>query len=126
MANDHTSPKIKYLSWGKLEVEDSKVTYKDAKLWPGGSREWDWNETGTKHAPGIQIDDVQELVDNGAKTVILSRGMNQRLQTKDETLNWLNEHGVEAKVLQTEKAVESYNDLANNDEQVGALIHSTC
>lgn len=126
MTQNNTSPKIQNLSWGKLEVEDAKISYKDAKLWPGGSREWNWNETGTSHTPGIQINDVQELVDNGAKTVILSRGMKQRLQTQDETLNWLNEQGIEAKVLQTEKAVDTYNRLAEEDKPVGALIHSTC
>jgi len=126
MTQKNTSPKIQHLSWGKLDVEGTDITYKDAKLWPGGSREWNWNETGTDHTPGIQIDDVKELVDNGAKTIILSRGMNQRLQTKDETLNWLSEHGIETKILQTEKAVDTYNELASEDEPVGALIHSTC
>ena len=26
---------------------------KDFKLYPGGGREWDWSETGMRHAPGI-------------------------------------------------------------------------
>ena len=47
--------------------------YKDAKLFPGGSREWNWRETGTEHVPGIQPADVQELLDHGAKVVVLSR-----------------------------------------------------
>jgi len=39
--------------------------YKDAKLFPGGSCEWNWRETATEHVPGIQIADVQELLDRG-------------------------------------------------------------
>ncbi len=47
------SPKITHLSWGRLEVEGQDGPFKDAKLYPGGAREWDWNETGTSHEPGI-------------------------------------------------------------------------
>ena len=56
-----SSPAITHLSWGKLEVADHG-TFKDAKLWPGGARAWDWSETGTRHEPGIQPADVAELL----------------------------------------------------------------
>lgn len=122
-----TSPKISDLSWGSVEVDgpDGTETYRDAKLWPGGSRGWDWNETGTSHVPGIQPADVEEVVDNGAETVILSRGQNRRLQVQDETLEWLEERGVEVEVLESNEAVRRYNELAD-EADVGALIHSTC
>ena len=46
---------------------------KDFKLYRGGGRAWDWAETGTRHSPGIQPADVEELVARGATTVVLSR-----------------------------------------------------
>ena len=55
------SPKINHFSWGILEVEANTKPFKDAKLYPGGSREWDWNESVTRHVPGIQPADVEEL-----------------------------------------------------------------
>jgi len=119
------SPEVTHLSWGRLEVEGRDEPYKDAKLWPGGSRAWDWGETGTEHTPGVQPEDVEELVRHGAVRVILSRGMMRRLRVQDRTLAWLEERGVEAEVLPTEDAVERYNALAG-EEPVGALIHSTC
>ncbi|HKJ66769.1 MAG TPA: Mth938-like domain-containing protein [bacterium] len=118
------SPKITHLSWGQLQVEEG-ATYKDAKLWPGGSREWDWTETGTSHTPGVQPEDLEEILEHGAKTVILSRGMNRRLQVQQQTLEWLQNQGIEVHVLQTKEAVVKYNQLAET-EPVGALIHSTC
>ena len=123
-----TSPRIDHVSWGTLEVEevDDTTTYKDAKLWPGGSRQWDWSETGTSHVPGIQTADVKELVDKGADVVVLSKGMNRRLQIQSDTLEWLDDRGVETEVLETSEAVERYNELADEGEDVGALIHSTC
>lgn len=72
-----TSPEITHRSWGRIEVDDGEQRFKDAKLYPGGAREWDWRETGTSHAPGIQIADVEELLEHGSKTVILSRGVHE-------------------------------------------------
>jgi hypothetical protein len=58
---------------------------KDFKLYPGGGREWDWNETGTRHVPGIQPADVEELFAHGATVVVLSRGMDLRLHVDPAT-----------------------------------------
>lgn len=117
------SPRITNLRWGHIETDGN--TYKDAKLYPGGSRPWDWNETGTSHVPGIQPADVEELLEHDAKIIILSKGINERLQTKDETIDYLEQAGCEYHIMQTEKAVEKYNQLCGR-EPVGALIHSTC
>ncbi len=117
------SPRITNLSWGRLDVEDD--SFRDAKLFPGGSREWDWNETGTRHEPGIQPSDVEELLEHGATVVVLSRGFHERLGVCRETLRMLEDKGVFVHVEQTEGAVRLYNELREH-ERVGALIHSTC
>lgn len=118
------SPKIISFSWGMLKTSDGN-TYKDAKLFPGGSAEWDWNETGTRHVPGIQPADVQSLLDNDCKIIILSKGVNERLQTCKETEELLKDENIEYQILQTEEAIATYNKLAET-QRVGALIHSTC
>jgi hypothetical protein len=71
----NSSPRILHVSWGKLEVEGKTEPYKTQSFSRGGSREWNWRDTGTSHSPGIQIADVQELLEHGAKVVVLSRGM---------------------------------------------------
>ena len=124
-SDDSRSPRIEAISWGEVRVEGAAAPYRDAKTWPGGSRGWDWNETGTSHSPGIQPEDVEELLEHGAEQVVLSRGMNERLQVKDETLRMLERRGIPAHVLPTKEAVELYNGLAE-DEPVGGLFHSTC
>ena len=125
METSNRSPRIKEVSWGRLDVEGKAEPYKDAKLFPGGSHEWNWRETGTAHRPGIQIADVQELLDHGAKVVVLSRGMAECLHVPRETLNFLKERGITAHVLPTQHAVALYNKLAEN-ESVGGLFHTTC
>ena len=124
MAADVRSPLITHFSWGRLEVEGDR-RFKDAKLFPGGSREWDWRETGTDHVPGIQHADVEELLEHGAKVVVLSKGINERLQVCSETLEMLKQRGIDFYVLQTEQAVELYNKLRASSA-VGGLFHSTC
>jgi len=119
------SPEITHLSWGRLEVEDQGGPFKDAKLFPGGAREWDWNETGTEHEPGIQPADVEELLERGVTVVVLGKGFYERLRVRPETLRELKERNVAAHAEQTEEAVRLYNELSKS-ERVGALIHSTC
>ena len=118
------SPRISLLSWGRIEVE-GYPPFKDAKIFPGGAREWDWRETGTRHVPGIQPADVQELIERGARTVVLSKGVWERLQVCPETLEALSKNDIQVEVLQTEAAVERFNELREN-LAVGGLFHSTC
>ena len=50
------SPKILKMSWGSISVErigddgqpveGEEVSYRDVKVWPGGSCAWDWKKTG--------------------------------------------------------------------------------
>ncbi len=118
------TPRISGLAWGRIEIEGAGV-FKDAKVYPGGAREWDWRETGTRHVPGIQPADVAELVDRGATTVVLSKGVWERLDVQPSTLAWLRDKGVEVRVLQTEEAVTCFNELTEI-APVGGLFHSTC
>jgi hypothetical protein len=119
-----SSPRITALGWGKMEVEGFG-TFRDAKIFPGGAREWDWCETGTGHAPGIQPTDVRELLDHGATAIVLSQGMLKRLGICPETLELLKQQGVGVHVLPTQDAVDVYNDLRRT-EQVAGLFHTTC
>lgn len=119
------SPIIKHISWGKMDVEGLGIG-KDYKLYPGGGRAWDWSETGTRHVPGSQPADVEELIAKGCTVIVLSRGMDLVLQVCPETLTLLEERGITAYVAETRAAVEYYNSLAAQGIAVGGLFHSTC
>lgn len=119
------SLEITHLSWGRMEVQGESGPFRDAKLFPGGAREWDWNETGTEHDPGIQPADVEELLEHGVTVVVLGKDFYEKLRVRPETLQKLGERNVTAHVEQTEEVVRLYNELAKS-ERVGALIHSTC
>jgi hypothetical protein len=124
MSKETRSPRITHISWGRMEV-DGVGRGKDFKLYPGGGREWDWSETGTRHVPGIQPSDVTELLERGSTIIVLTRGMDLVLRTCPETLEMLRERGIAYHVEETRAAVELYNRLAEA-HAVGGLFHSTC
>lgn len=124
MNHEKRSPRILEISWGRMKV-DGLGTGKDFKLYPGGGREWDWAETGTRHAPGIQPADVEELLAHGATTVVLSQGMDKRLQVDPATYEYLERHSIKVYTAETGEAVKVYNELAEG-VLVAGLFHSTC
>ena len=121
---DRQSPRIIRVSWGRMQVEGLGAG-KDFKLYPGGGRVWDWAETGTRHSPGIQPADVDELVAHGATTVVLSQGMNKQLHVPPDTCRYLEERSITVHVAETREAVKIYNELTEG-ALVGGLFHSTC
>ena len=122
---DTTSPKILSLKWGKMEVE-TLGRGKDFKLWPGGGKDWNWQEHGTRHSPGIQKGDCEELLEHGCNVVVLSKGMFKRLKITPQALEYLEEKGVEVVTEDTKSAVKTYNSLAEEGRRVGGLFHTTC
>ncbi|MFP4614202.1 MAG: MTH938/NDUFAF3 family protein [Spirochaetaceae bacterium] len=124
MAERTVSPRILESRWGRVEV-DGFGTFKDVRLWPGGAAEWNWKTTGTAHKPGIQIADVADLPATGAEVVLLTRGRAGALGVKQETVDWLENQGLEVRVLDTTAAIEEYNRLRES-RRVAAVIHSTC
>ncbi|KAL2861009.1 uncharacterized protein BJX67DRAFT_386102 [Aspergillus lucknowensis] len=114
------SPKIKTITPSGLEVPDVGAGT-DFKLYPGGGRFWDWCETQTKLETGIQVTDVEELVQNGATTVVISRGLKNELQIQAETLRYLAERDITVLVANTQRAVELYCALVDTTP-VGALF----
>lgn len=122
---DQRSPRVQAHDWGSVEVE-GLGRFRDAKLWPGGGRAWDWNETGTHHQPGIQPADVSELLDHSPEVVVLSRGRQLRLETSPETLSLLESRQLEVVRTETGAAIDEYNRLAAEGRRVAALFHTTC
>ena len=119
------SPRISRTAWGRMEIE-GLGSGRDFKLWPGGGRAWDWNETNTHHTPGIQPADVEELLQHGSQIVVLGRGRDLRLQICPETIEYLEERAIKCHIRDTAAAVATYNKLAEEGEPVGGLFHSTC
>ena len=119
---------ITHISWGRMEVtiNGRTQTFKDCKVWPGGAKEWDWRETGTRHQPGTQPADIAEILEKDIEVMILSRGMELVLQTHPDTEKLLQEQGIEYHIEETNAAVALLNQLSQQGKRVGGIFHSTC
>jgi len=124
MNHEKRPPLILEVSWGRMTA-DGLGTGKGFKLYPGGGHEWDWAETRTRHVPGIQPADAEELLAHGATAVVLSQGMESRLQVDPATYEYLDQQSVTVDTAQTSEAVKVYNEPAE-DVLVAGLFHPTC
>ena len=111
--------------WGRMEVEKLGVG-RDFKLWPGGGRNWDWTEFGTGHKRGVQPEELDELLENGCRIIILTTGRLRRLKVPKETVQKAEKAKVRLIVVSTGKGVKLYNELVEQGAAVGGLFHSTC
>jgi hypothetical protein len=119
-----TKTLITHISWGRCEVQTGTGAqrFKDCKVWPGGATEWDWSLTGTRHQPGIQPTDIQEILDQGVEVLVLSRGMELMLHTCPQTEQLLRSRGVEYYIEETRQAVELFNCLMERGIKVGGIF----
>ena len=116
----------------------------DFKIWPTGSESWNWragrtcnHAVSTRHAPGTQVADVVDLIDD-ADIFILSQGVDGNLLVQESTVKYLEDKGKtvyclptvkESKIKGTiakESAIDLYNKLAKEGKRVAAIIHATC
>ncbi|MEW5939179.1 MAG: Mth938-like domain-containing protein [Chloroflexota bacterium] len=123
-----TQTRVKHISWGRMivEVNGAILEFKDCKVWPGGAKTWDWNVTGTRHQPGVQLADIEEILEQGVEVVVLSRGMDLMLHTCPETEELLRSKGIDYHIEETKRAVELFNQLSQQGKRVGGIFHSTC
>jgi hypothetical protein len=139
--------KISKLEWGKVEITDNRnnavQSFKDAVIWPGRCKEWNFNDGFDKNVDtirtchqttgddtwlnptyGIQIHSVRPYVDFG-DVFILTTGMNGMLGVNIETVKFLEDKGKVVNVVHNQDVMNLYNELSTT-QKVVAFIHSTC
>ena len=111
------------LQWGTVVVSDGK-TYKDCIVTPTNSRNWNWSNDGTSHIPGITVEAILPLLQY--RTIVLSKGMHEKLRVCPETIRLLEKHRIDYHILQSNDAVAHYNSNIRKGIPTALLLHSTC
>lgn len=127
--SDRRRPVIRYARWGKITVSyrGKSCIYRDAIIWPEGSEEWNWRLSDTHHSPGIQINEIYDLIhEYNCDHIILSQGFENVLKVDPITIEWLDNNSIDYYVLNSLNAIELYNSLTQSNKRVGLLLHSTC
>lgn len=132
--DDIKPPAFKVFKWGKIVIERDGSTqkFKDCIIKPDGAISWNWKLDGTRHNPGITVAAVEnnKLLEE-VDIVILTKGVNNVLQTKQETIEYVENAVKDGKIeeyhrLQSDEAVAKYKELVANGKRVSGLFHSTC
>lgn len=110
----------------EVTINDQTYRFKDCQVWPGRVKEWDWNLTGTRHRPGIQPADIDDILAHNVDVMILSRGMECMLYTWPDTEHLLRSRGIAYHIAETQQAVDLFNTLTRQGKKVGGVFHSTC
>ena len=128
------APKITQFKWGIIEVlhNGKHMTFKDAILTPNNAKSWNWKLDETRHKPGITVNAIaNNKLCQSADIIILTKGVNLKLKTKKETIEYLENakrDGLisEFMILQSNEAVAVYGKFIEAGQKVAGLFHSTC
>lgn len=81
-----------------------------------------WRKQGHNLAP----EDLEEVVVNAPKIVVIGTGYYGRMQVPEETISWLKSKGIEVHCAPTGDAVKAFNDLQKHCAAIVAALHLTC
>lgn len=74
----------------------------------------------------INEDEVRQLFDSGAKTIVIGIGMLSRAHLSEEAKKYAESQSAEMFVLPSRDAAQKWNQLADEGKRAAALIHITC
>lgn len=115
------------VTWG--DVKYGNWRGKDLLLTGKEPNNWDWQVNGTKHNPGIVLEDVTQNLRRDTKIILLTRGMDNALKISPELNRWTHDNSRKYDIYigNTKDIAEFYNSLSDKEkEQTLLLLHSTC
>jgi hypothetical protein len=117
--------KIDKFSFGSAVIDGTKYI-RDLILLPDGiikRRDGGFWVVGS-HC--INKNEVQQLFDSGAKTIIVGIGILSRAHLSDEAKKYAEHQSAELFVVSSGDAVQKWNQLTDEGKRAAALIHITC
>ena len=74
----------------------------------------------------LDPEDLQLVIEAKPAVLVVGCGSPGLMNVSQDTRQTLQQEGIELIVLDTHKAVEKFNALAENDENIAAALHLTC
>ena len=79
-----------------------------------------------KQGHNLQIDDLDEILKKEPEILIIGTGFYGRMQVPAETLKFLEQRGIQARIAKTSEAVTDFNELQKKYAKIVAALHLTC
>ncbi len=112
---------IEQYSFGNIVVNSVKYI-NDIKIVQGKViSEW-WRKRG--HS--VDVDDIQDILQSGPDIVVFGKGLPGLMKATRALREFLKEHNIELIEEKTTKAVETFNRLLKEGQNIAAGFHLTC
>lgn len=113
-------PEIDSYRFGQIVI-DGQAHTNDVIILPGRVMgDW-WREEG--HV--LHTEDLDPVFDAAPATLVVGQGANGRMRVPSQTRRALEDAGIEVIVVDTDQAVEEYNQRRESGD-VAAALHLTC
>lgn len=81
-----------------------------------------WRDDGHRLIP----EDLEDLMPQKPAKIIIGQGASGRMRLTSKVKNFLEENGIEYEAMNTDEAIERYNELTDDKEDVAGAFHLTC
>jgi len=110
--------KIDEISFAKL-VSGGKVCRTTCLVYRDRMDSRWWRKTGTVYSP----EDFKDVISANPETVILGIGLLNKLTVASETLALFEEKGIKCEILDSQPAVDRFNQLYDSGKSVVGAFH---
>lgn len=111
---------IESYAFGRMEFQGRTYT-SDLILFPDRVQESWWRETGHR----LSLRDIEDVFHESPEVLIIGSGFYGLMKVEEEVKEQTRTQGIMLIVEKTQKAVQSYNELAPKKKTIGAF-HLTC
>ena len=80
----------------------------------------------TRRGHKLNIDDIEDLVADQPKILVIGTGASGILRVGDEFKNFIRLKGIGLVIKKTKEACQEYNKLIKENKKVCAILHGTC
>jgi hypothetical protein len=107
--------------FGKIVIDG--IAYNSDCLILGGSVQPNW---WRKQGHLLTPDDLEPVIAARPAILVVGCGASGMMKISQDTIQLMQEHGIELFKANTNKAVEKFNELAEKGENVAGALHLTC
>jgi hypothetical protein len=107
--------------FGKIVIDG--VSYNSDLIILSGTVESGW---WRKQGHSLAVEDLASVIAARPSVLVAGCGASGMMQVPQQTMQVLQENGIELEAVDTRKAVQRFNELAKAGTDVAAAIHLTC
>jgi hypothetical protein len=79
-----------------------------------------------KEGHSLSVEDLQAVIVAKPSVLVVGCGTSGFMKVPEKTRQVLQEHNIKLEAMDTQKAVQRFNELSRSDANVAAALHLTC